>query len=217
MSQFVFADEAGCFTFERKQNVSQYFIICTITTSDLEVGRALQELRRRLIWENQVVGDYFHATEDAQSIRDAVFKTLLQHDFKVQATILEKSKAQPEIRETRARFYRYPWFYHFKYGISSLVKRDAPLLVTAASIGNKKEKLAFRSALDDVMRQTLAGGNWAVDFRPSATEACLQAADYCAWAIQRKWERNDARSYDLIKDRITYEHEQWSRGTTHYY
>ena len=110
MSQFVFADEAGCFTFERKQNVSQYFIICTITTSDLEVGRALQELRRRLIWENQVVGDYFHATEDAQSIRDAVFKTLLQHDFKVQATILEKSKAQPEIRETRARFYRYPWF-----------------------------------------------------------------------------------------------------------
>ncbi len=217
MSQFVFADEAGCFTFERKENVSTYFIICTITTSNLAVGSALQELRRSLIWSNQKVGDYFHATEDSQATRDAVFRTILQHDFKVQATILEKSKAQPNVRETKARFYKYPWFYHFKHGISRHIMRDAPLLVTAATIGNKKEKLAFRAALDDVMQQTLTGGQWAVDFRPSATDACLQAADYCAWAIQRKWERNDVRSYELIKDRITYEYDLWRRGTTHYY
>jgi len=45
----------------------------------------------------------------------------------------------------------------------------------------------------------------------------LQIADYCTWAIQRKWERTDAKSYNIIKDRITYEYDLWGHGTKHYY
>lgn len=217
MSQYVFADEAGCFTFERRPNVSKYFILCTISTGSLDVGYALQELRRNLVWNRGSLGDYFHATEDKQAIRDAVFDTILKYNFKVQTTIVEKAKAQPQVRASKARFYKYPWFYHFKNGISPHVRNDVPLLVTAASIGNKKEKMTFSAALDDVMQQTLGKAKWAVDFRPSATEACPQVADYCAWAIQRKWERGDSRSYDLIKDRITYEYELWKTSKTTYY
>jgi len=29
-------------------------------------------------------------------------------------------------------------------------------------------------------------------------EFARKVADYCAWAIQRKWERDDLRSYELI-------------------
>jgi hypothetical protein len=36
----------------------------------------------------------------------------------------------------------------------------------------------------------------------AAVEPCLQVADYCCWAVHRKWERNDKRSYELISDRI---------------
>jgi hypothetical protein len=32
-----------------------------------------------------------------------------------------------------------------------------------------------------------------------------------------KWEREDTRSYDLIKDRVTREYDLWKRGATHYY
>lgn len=66
------------------------------------------------------------------------------------------------------------------------------------------------------MGQTVAS-KWKVDFRPSACDPCLQAVDYCAWAIQRKWEKSDTRSYDLIKDRIKYEYNLWGNGTKHYY
>jgi hypothetical protein len=45
----------------------------------------------------------------------------------------------------------------------------------------------------------------------------LQVADYCAWAIMRKWERGDTRSYDMIKDRVTYEYDVWEKGTDHHY
>lgn len=218
MSQFVFSDEAGCFTFERKPNVSKYFILCTVTMTELEVGNALQQLRRRLIWEKADLGDYFHATSDKQAVRDEVYSTILNHEFRVQATIVEKCKARPHIRSSRALFYKYPWFYHFKHGIAGSLSYERALLVTASAIGNKKEKLSFTNAINDVMKQTLDPSfKWAVDFRPCSTDPCLQVADYCAWAIQRKWESKDLRSYELIKSRITYEYDLWAHGAKTYY
>ncbi len=54
-------------------------------------------------------------------------------------------------------------------------------------------------------------------FWPSATDPCLQLTDYCTWAIQRKWEKGDSRSYDMIKNRITYEYDMFRKGTSYYY
>jgi hypothetical protein len=214
---FVFADEAGCFTFSRGHNISTYFIICTVTMSELSVGATLAELRRELVWEKLPVGDYFHATSDAQAVRDRVYAAIVRHDFKVQATICEKAKANPDLTTNKARFYKYPWYYTFKHGIAPFIKEGDDVLLTAASIGTKKEKLVFTKELEDVLAQTVKVGRWAIDFRPSQCDPCQQVADYCAWAIQRKWERGDARSYDQIKHLITREYDLWSRGTTLYY
>lgn len=214
--KYLFADEAGCFTFKRGQNISNYFIICTITLSDLNIAADLVKLRRKMVWEGLEVGDYFHATEDKQEIRDQVFAAIQGRDVRVQATICEKAKAQPSITKNKARFYKYPWFYQFKHSIAPYVTKDDELLITAASIGTKKERTTFCRELDDVMSQTVRA-KWAVDFRPSQCDPCLQVADYCAWAIQRKWERGDTRSYDLIKEKITYEYELWKKGSQLYY
>jgi hypothetical protein len=215
--RFLFSDEAGCFTFNKNQNVSRYFIICTVTASDLDLALALTRLRHTLIREGLPVGDYFHATTDAQAVRDRVFSTMLDHPFKFQATICEKSKAQPQVRSSKARFYQYPWFYHLKHGISPHVNKGDTLMVTAASIGSKKERHTYTNCLKDVLNQNVKDGDWAVDFRPAGHEPLLQVADYCAWAVQRKWERGDLQSFDLIKHRLTYEYELWKKGTVHYY
>lgn len=214
---FIFADEAGCFAFQRQQGASRYFILCTIATDSCQVGTDLLSLRRRLAWEGADLGDCFHACTDKQAVRDAVFETILPHKFTVQATVMEKSKAQPQVRESRPTFYKYGWYYHFRYGTGGLMLPNSEALITAASIGTKKERLSFTGAVDSVMRQTLRAKTWRTDFWPSGADPCLQVADYCAWAIQRKWERGDARSYDLIKDRITYEYDLWAHGQTHYY
>lgn len=214
---YLFADEAGCFTFNRNQNVSRYFILCTVTTTNMNVGDALYRLRHKLVWEGKEIGDFFHCTVQTQEIRDRVFDCILEHDFHIQATICEKAKAQPQVRTDKARFYKYPWFYHFTHGIAPHVPKQAELLVTTASLGTRKERLTFTSSLSDVMNQTVRDAKWAVDFRPSQTDPCLQVADYCAWAIQRKWERDDRRTYDRLQDRVTYEYDLWRRGTTLYY
>jgi hypothetical protein len=217
-NKFVFADEAGCFTFERKPNVSRYFILCTVVADSCDVGTDLLHLRRRLAMDGAQLNDYFHACEDKQAVRDEVYKTIQNHDFSVQATIMEKSKAQAHVRSSRARFYQYGWYYHFKHGTTNLLGgAQAEALVTAASLGTRKERASFKGAVDDVMRQTVRARRWATDFWPASSDPCLQVADYCAWAIQRKWEKGDERSYDLIKGRITYEYDLWARGAVHHY
>lgn len=217
MDKYIFADEAGCFTFNRNPNVSKYFIICTITMTDLSVGVALADLRRKLVWEGLPLRDYFHATTDAQAVRDRVFQEFAVHQFKVQAVICEKAKAQPSVTKSKHRFYKYPWYYSLKHGISPHISPGDKVLATVASIGTAKEQLTYRAELDDVFRQTASKAAWAVDFVPSRCNPWLQVADYCAWAIQRKWETGDVRSYDLIKDRITNEYDLWAHGAKFYY
>jgi hypothetical protein len=90
-------------------------------------------------------------------------------------------------------------------------------MITVASMGTKKKKADFSEAVQKVVRQyddrpRLVLANW-----PAHCDPCLQFADYCTWAIQRKWERGDSRSYDLIKDRLTYEFDLWKHGSVHQY
>src|SRR6185503_15203447 len=136
--KYVFADESGCLTFKRGGGASKYFIVCTIAAQSCDVAHSLLALRRKLAWEKASLGPYFHAATDAQAIRDVVFAEMLQHQFGVQATIMEKSKAQPHVRSTKERFYQYGWLYHFRHSLAHYIGPADELHITTASIGVKK-------------------------------------------------------------------------------
>jgi hypothetical protein len=141
MRKYLFADEAGDFEFARKQNVSRYFILCTVTMDSCALEHQLIDLRRELAWRgNTALGDYFHACEDNQCIRNLVFALLNAAEMRIDATILEKSKAQPQTRSSHARFYQYAWYYHLRSIGSGVLRREDELLLTAASLGRKRER-----------------------------------------------------------------------------
>lgn len=154
-NKLLFADEAGDFTFEKKAGARRHFILCTVDMEDDAIGTALLKLRRDFAWTGAPLGDYFHACEDKQAVRDAVFTAILDYRFTIQATIMEKSKAQPQVRETKPRFYQFGWYYHFKHGTRDVLGGEHEALITAACLGTKKERIAFESAVHDVMRQTM--------------------------------------------------------------
>lgn len=220
MRRFVFADEAGDFDFSRGRNQSKYFIACAVKLDSCDIGIDLLKLRRELMWDGADLKDKFHATEDSQFVRDRVYALIQKHDMQIYAQILEKSKAQPSMRPTKERFYKVAWYYLFKNNMKHIVTSlDDQLMVTIASIGTKKGQAPFSEAVLDVVEQTqrIDAGSWRTTFCSSASDPCLQIADYCTWAIQRKWERQDCRSYDLIKDKIRYEFDLWAHGGHHYY
>lgn len=47
-----------------------------------------------------------------------MFNILKNHPIRVDVTLLEKSKAQPQVRETDERFYQHAWFYHLRTSFS---------------------------------------------------------------------------------------------------
>jgi Protein of unknown function (DUF3800) len=216
-NRYVFADEAGCFTFKKRDGASKYFLLCTVTTDDCTLSHEPLHLRRELAVAGDCERDKLHATGDPQAVRDQVYKLLEPHDFRIDATILEKSKAQPQTRVSEATFYQYAWFYHFKH-IAPIISRGADkLLITAAALGTNKNRAAFKQAVNNTVQQVMLRQKWEVSFMESAKDPFLWVSDYCAWAIQRKIERNDSRSYVLLAGKLKTEFELWEHGTKHYY
>jgi hypothetical protein len=114
-------------------------------------------------------------------------------------------------------FYKYTWFYHFKHVGPTLLKGKTEAHITAAALGTRKGQAVYTAAVNDVMQQTVQRQQWTTCFPRSVAEPCLQIADYCAWAIQRKWERGEDRWCKLIDDQIFTQYDLWKIGSTHYY
>lgn len=50
------------------------------------------------------------------------------------------------------------------------------------------------------------------------SNAWIQATDYCCWAVFRKWEKGDPRTYNELRDRLAIpELDVLARGTNFYY
>lgn len=213
---YVFADESGNFDFSKKRGASRYFILTTVTIPECAVGDELQKLRREMAWRGVGLASEFHASVDSQDVRNEVFGLLQAHHFRVDVTVLDKTKAQPQTRISDERFYQTAWFLHFKYVAPRIASLYDELLVVSSSLGTNKGRAAFHAAVSSVARQ-VSGSQCRVACWVCHSEPCLQVADYCCWAVQRKWESNDVRSYALIHDKIATEFEPFRFGKTVYY
>ena len=201
--KYVFVDEAGDFAFTASG--SKYFILTSVTLEACTAGDELLELRRNLVWEGIEIADAFHATTDVQAVRDRVFTLLSRHDFRVDATVFEKRRTPSHLRSEEA-LYELAWYLHMRHVAPQVAARDDELMVVGASFSTRARRKALGHAVAGVVRRTATCAVARTAYWPAASDPCLQIADYCCWAIQRKWERNDARSYVLIAGKIHSEH-----------
>lgn len=212
---YLFADEAGNFAFNRQG--SRYFILGSVAMERCGIGAALLELRRDLALTSDQVLSEFHAAEDRQAVRSRVFDLLAKDSFRVDATILDKTKTVPRLAADRLRFYKEAWYLHFKYVGPRIAGPNDELLVVASSLQVNRRKSVLAGAVREVVEQVLQTSVWSTAFWPSQADPCLQVADYVTWAIQRKYERGDTRSYELIREKIATEFEPFLFGPTTYY
>jgi hypothetical protein len=200
---YLFGDEAGNFDFSGHDGASRYFILVTVTMGDWQAGDRVQALRRRLAWRGVHLGSVLHASEDPQAVRDEVFATLQQCNLRVDATIIAKMSVPLALRDPR-QLYRYAWHEHFRRIAGEVAHAGDRLLAIASDLGTRKRRGAFHLAVDDAVRAS-ARCPHRVAFWPNMSEPCLVVADYCTWAVQRLWERDDRRSHDLIAAKIASE------------
>ncbi len=212
--RFVFADEAGNFDFSSNKGASRYFIVTTVTMGECRTGDALAHLRRTLTWQGINLAKPFHATEDPPAVRAAVFDLLKRAPIRVDATVLEKRKAEPQLRG-ELELYKMAWFLHFKFVAPRVATSQDRLLVVAASLGTKKTRRLFSAAVDDVVAQ-VSPARHRVAFWAADSDPCIQVADYCSWAVQRAWERGDRAYLELLGNKVRSNKDIWQLGRTYY-
>lgn len=219
MHRWVFGDESGNFDFSPEG--SRWYLTGTMSC-DAEAAEAIRLVLRQLR-ERHASGGFdhdgvFHASRDRQAVRDDVFDVLVGQNVRVDVTLLEKRKAQPQLRESDQRFYKYAWLYHLRHVLAQVCRRGDTVHLVLSDIGTKKMRSAFREAVEDVVPQSCPPGvRYEVRYWKNAVDECLQAADYYLWAVGRHREGGDPRSYDLIHHLLKSEFDLFARGDTRYY
>ena len=221
MRNYIYADESGNFDFSGHQQATRYFMLVSVALEENAIApleNDLRHLQRELAWDGYALPKGFHATTDKQYVRNRVFDVLSRHGFRIDATIIEKRKVNPALHNTNERFYGFAWYAHLTGLVTALGGSYDELLITAASLTSKMAE-AFRSEVAIAERRLPANAVMKCDVADAASNPMLQVADYCAWALRRKWEREppDTRFHTRIRSKIVTEYDLLGNSSTRYY
>lgn len=193
---YLFLDEGGNLDFT--SSGTKFFTLTSVTTiRPFNYVSQLDTLKHDLL-ESKIDLTHFHATDDRQAVRNQFFNILQQQSFSIDSIIIEKSKV--ELNDI-LKFYFYALEHLFQIITKNLATElNREVIVITDSLPIQKKRKAFEKSIK------MALANMPIKFHilhhPSKTNFGLQIADYCNWAIYRKWAGNDLRSYELIKDKI---------------
>lgn len=213
----VHVDESGDFDFS--PTGSRYYVFSVAWTYEpAQLAHALTQLRFGLLKAGHDL-PAFHAVNDRQANRNAVVSTMLGHgNWAFASMVVEKSKVNPVIREPREF---YPQFasmvLRFVFRGRIAVGTSRVLIFTDRIPVHRKK--AVEVALKSACRADLPKGMpFDIYHHPKESNKWIQVVDYCCWAIFRKWEHSDERTYQQIRGHlVTPELNVLRRGLTHYY
>jgi hypothetical protein len=214
----VFLDEAGDFNFSATG--TRFFTLTTITkTRPFTWDAPLISLKYDLI-EVGLDIEYFHASEDRQAVRNQVFTIIGNNltNLRIDSLVIEKRKTGPVLQELE-KFYPRMIGYLIRYVLEPRNLKDyEEVIVITDSVPVSRKREAIEKAVKQTLSRMLPNGT-RYKILHHASKSCtgLQIADYCNWAIFRKWERGDLRSYELIRSGIRSEFDIFKSGPRHYY
>lgn len=219
---YIFLDEGGDLNFASKG--SKFFTLTSVTMfRPFNMADPLDNLKYALI-EFGINLEYFHAAEDNPKIRKRVFSLINQNlkNIQIDTLIIEKRKTGPALR-AESQFYprmlgyllRHPL--ERKLNFNFRVQDVGELIIITDALPIKKKRKIVEKFIKIYIGEMIPDIPYRIMHHSSKSSMELQIADYCNWAIFRKWERGDTEYYDLIKESISSEFDIFRTGTTHYY
>lgn len=222
---YIFIDESGNFDFS--DTGTKYFILTALSTIDpANIGLPLLKLRYDLL-PNYSCGDsmaetgHFHASEDTQAVRDSVFSIIIREDSqaRVDSVVAQKNKANPYFHKQHVELYMQMGKSLLRYTFNRAAWHGYNHVVLVfSSLFDKKKRGILKQTFKALIKQ-YAQTSFALYFHDSKFDFCNQAVDYFGWAIYRKWESNDLRSYNIAQQCqiIKSEFPIFAKGMSEYY
>jgi hypothetical protein len=199
---YLYFDEAGDLDFGRSG--TSFFLCGILATYDpWPLMRELPQLRERL-FRGQFIPQAFHAAEDKQAVRDAVFSLICElGGFDMHVFVFEKAEVPPSHRD-QATFYTFAADFALRM-VLEWHPTDEPIYVITDTLPLRGKREAVVKGFKASLAALLRGRLFQIEHHSSGSQACLQAADYLTWAVFKKWERRDTRSYEQVRDFLAQE------------
>jgi hypothetical protein len=157
----------------------------------------------------------FHAKDDHAEIRSKVFELIAGLDFKFYAVIKDMRKVRDYVQRRNHLDHAYRYHPNELYDLTvrmlfkQRLHQEEHYRVVFARRGHADRTVALTTQLEQARRQFLAEQNATttstLEIIPASPgeEPCLQIADYCLWAVQRCYEKHEARFLRAIWPKVS--------------
>jgi len=227
---YIFIDESGNFDFT--SSGTKYFALTSVSTTDPLIGReGFSSLRYDLL-KKGVNEEFFHATEDLQDTRNAVFGLIKGlEDIEIDAVVAQKNKTNPslyikhELRggkihtvRSEEKFYSKLSQILLQYIFNRYQGRDdiGEIVVVLGSLFTNSKRGYVLKSLKQYLKAKF-GKPFHIYFHNTACDINCQIADYCGWAIYVAAERGEKRPLAEVQAQIKSSKDVFASGTTLYY
>lgn len=215
---YLFLDEGGNFDFS--PTGTRYFILSSVAMRrPFPTLGPLDDFKHDCL-EYGLDTEFFHCAADNNHVRRKVFALIVGHldSLRIDSLIVEKAKTGPALRADVA-FYPKMLGYLLRYVIEREVNNGvAELIVITDTIPVQKKRRAVEKAIKTALAAMLPTGmRYRILHHASRSHYGLQVADYCNWAVFRKWQKGDTEFYDQIRPAIRSEFNIFRTGVTLYY
>lgn len=196
---YIFLDESGNFDFG-PQGTRHLALTSVTMRRPFPASVRLDDYRYGCIEAGTDI-EYFHCYADRRDVRETVFDAIAAHleAIRIHCLVAEKANVDPALREPGRL---YPWMLGclVRKALSeeTIASADEVVVITDTIPVNRKRKAVEKSIQLAVTRNQPLKPKYRILHHRSCSHYGLQIADYCCWAIFRKWERGDSSWYDRI-------------------
>ena len=210
---YIFLDESGNFDFST--NGTRFFVLTSVSQRrPFPMAGSLDAYRHECL-EFGLNLESFHCAKDNRRVQGRVFDLIAAHldEIRIDCLVVEKRKAALPLREG-SRLYPRMLGYLLRFVIRKEADRGTKefILITDTLPFTGKQYSA-----ESIVRRTLAQMlpddiSLQTFHHASCSHYGLQLADYCCWAMFRKWERKDPTYSDRIRAAVRSEFDIFRAG-----
>lgn len=191
---YVYLDESGDLGFDQKSS-NHIVIALLITDSPFKIERCIKRIRQRKLKKKLKELPEIKFNKSSDHIREKTLICIAREPIEIAYIVLDKKRVSPDRQNHKQKIYNFitaSLLRSLPYGDTANLK-----LIVDKRISNK----VIRKDFDEYVKRK-AAFKVNISHENSTSNKCLQASDFIAGAIFRKYESCDGRFYDLIKDRI---------------
>ena len=203
---YAFLDESGNLDFSRKG--TRYFVMTSVSMKrPFRINDAVDNYIYECI-ENGIDIEYFHCYSDSKRVRRVVYDLIAEHvgSIDIDCLIIKKSGVAAEL-QNGVRFYpaMLGRILNSTTQFASVAEDSPEIVIITDTVPINKERRAVEKTIQTTLARVLPKVRYRAFHHQSRSHYGLQIADYCSWAIFRKWEIGDSTWYDQIQSSIRQE------------